>query len=488
MTYRDDAPHNPDPHHALVGEPQHPGDALMVQSNGAPTTPLAIPATLAPPSHNVLRGGMDANTFLHALRRRWLLAVCMGTVVAVGAGIALWFIFPESSSATALFEVRNETESIVHDSMTRSTQDFDILKKTQLAYLKSKYVLTSALVNPGIASLSILAGHGDKEDWLQEHLVVDFPQNGEILSISLSGTPADDLVLLVDAVAAAYKKEVLGIEKSRKLTIKDLLERSLQNLQGEVKRKYEDYIDIAKGMGRHPGSEGQDPETQLLLQSITEDQKKVSDLTTALMQLQTDYIIEKNELNDPDLMDAMADEGLNQDPQLQMMKEQLVMARMQQLQAAGASKRGGGGHGASDSKMIDQLSRNIDQYSTLTKKKLIHDMETKPNLSLQQITGRFKTNASSLQQQLAMATKQLEQKKKDLEKRLEKSVELETRGEELKQLQQIANDMSIKLEGLDIDAEAPPRFARCNRPCRPKTSIWSSITPLRFWAPWPALR
>src|SRR3954471_24592254 len=184
--HRDDPSQTPEPHHALVSEPHHPGDALMVQSNGAPTTPLAITGTPLPAGQSVLRGGMDANTFLHAIRRRWVLAMGIGLVVAAVAAVGLWFGFPESSSATALFEVRQEKDSIVHDAVQRSTQDFEILKKTQLALLKSKFLLTSAIRDPGIASLSILAGERDKEEWLQEHLQVEFPQNGEILSISLT--------------------------------------------------------------------------------------------------------------------------------------------------------------------------------------------------------------------------------------------------------------------------------------------------------------
>ena len=39
-----------------------------------------------------------------------------------------------------------------------------------------------------------------------------------------------------------------------------------------------------------------------------------------------------------------------------------------------------------------------------------------------------------------------------------RTVELETRGEELKQLQTMANDMTIKLEALDIDLQVPPRI------------------------------
>src|SRR3954469_21424254 len=245
MTYRDDPPHRTDEHHALVAATHQPGDALAAQSNGAPPTSLIIPNTpVPPPGQDVLRGGMDANTFLHAMRRRWLLALCMGTVVAASAAIALWFIFPESSSATALFEVSNEQTGIFDISRNRTIQDFDILKKTQLAKLKSNYVLTAAVRNPGIASLSALAGESDPVEWLQENLTVDFPQNGEILSISLSGDElSEDLVRLVDAVANAYKVEVIGAERQRRLATRDLLTRNLEDLNNEIKRDMNEYLD-----------------------------------------------------------------------------------------------------------------------------------------------------------------------------------------------------------------------------------------------------
>src|SRR5262245_14045927 len=115
MMYRDDdqsGTHNPQ--QAMVGGTHPPGDALVaVQSNGAPTTQLAaVPALPSLASQDVLRGGMDANTFLHALRRRWILATCMGLVLAGATAIVLWILFPESSRATALFEVKNEEQSI----------------------------------------------------------------------------------------------------------------------------------------------------------------------------------------------------------------------------------------------------------------------------------------------------------------------------------------------------------------------------------------
>src|SRR6187549_2759573 len=102
--HRDDPSQKPEPNHALVSEPHHAGDALMVQSHEAANHPLAITGSPLQSAPNVLRGGMDANTFMHSLRRKWMLALGMGLVVGAITAIALWFIFPESSSATALFE------------------------------------------------------------------------------------------------------------------------------------------------------------------------------------------------------------------------------------------------------------------------------------------------------------------------------------------------------------------------------------------------
>ena len=195
---------------------------------------------------------MDANTFLHALRRRWLLALCMGLVVGGASAVALWYYFPESSSATALFQVANEEESLIFNTMPKTLASFDVLKKTQLALLKSNFVLTAAIRPADISSLSVLAGEKDQVEWLQDNLVVDFPQNGEILSISLSDDNeySDDLKHLVNAVAKAYNEEVIEKERTRRLTNRDLLARNLEDLNVKIKRKMEEFLDIARESGK----------------------------------------------------------------------------------------------------------------------------------------------------------------------------------------------------------------------------------------------
>jgi succinoglycan biosynthesis transport protein ExoP len=293
-----------------------------------------------------------------ARRRRWPRIAAFLLLVALMIGAIVWEVRPKTITATALFEVRRVIPSLAGDrpEQSRSQSDYEILKKTQVALLKSKFLLTSALRDPHIGGSPVFAGVIDPEEWLKDHLDVDYPENGELLAISIRGpaSQANDLRLVVDAVAEAYVKEVISKEKLRKLTIRDMLEHSLQNLNAEIKRKYEDYLDIAKGMGKP--TDGNEFQRQL-------DLKRMDRIDEELAQLE---------------------------------REQLKIEN-------GGDKK--------DSKFV---AARIEQ---------------------------LRKRQTELQKEVQIHT--------------EKSVVLETQGEELKQLQQIANDMCVKLEKMDVDAQLP---------------------------------
>ena len=213
---------------------------------------------------------MDANTFLHALRRRWLLAAVHGLVMAGGGAIALWFMFPASSSATALFKVAAKQESILIDSSRSNPQSFETLKKTQLALLKSDFVLTSAIRKPGIASLSVLAGEPDAVEWLQENLEVEFParrrdsQHHARPATSRSPRPGD----LGRCRRQGLRRRSSYARETTQARTRDLLARSLETSRTKSGDKWEEYIDIAREADR-PQASVTDAETDLLLREIS---------------------------------------------------------------------------------------------------------------------------------------------------------------------------------------------------------------------------
>ena len=69
--------------------------------------------------------------------------------------------------------------------------------------------------------------------------------------------------------------------------------------------------------------------------------------------------------------------------------------------------------------------------------------------------GNDATKVKAIEQRIA----QLRERQADLEKKLtsqaEKPIDLQTRHDELEQLQRTANEMSTKLEKLDINASSP---------------------------------
>jgi hypothetical protein len=295
------------------------------------------------------------------LRLRFSLLALLILVTLICVGLA-WLVQPNLVVATALFQVESVNPTLIGDDtrQLRDEQEFEIVKKSQIALLKSYFVLNSALRNPGISGLPIFRSQKDPVAWLQDHLEADFPQYGEILAISLRGPEAQakDLVQIVDAVANAYRNEVIYEGKQRSLASRDMLARSLENLKIEMVRKWEQYLDIAREVDHLESGSGK------VQQEL--DLKRLDRVETEIMRLENE-----------------------------------------QLQA---EIGGGAENGSAIEKRIEQLhKRQAELERTITA-------------------------------------------------RAEQSVELTARKRELYQLERIADEMAIKLEKMDIEANAPERI------------------------------
>jgi hypothetical protein len=217
------------------------------------------------------------------LRLRFSLLALLIFVTLICFGLA-WLVQPTLVEATALFHVDRVKPTLLGDEtrQSRDEQNFEIVKKTQIALLKSYFVLNAALRSPGVSGMPILRSQMDPVEWLQEHLEVEFPENAEILAIRLRGpeAQAQDLAQIVDAVAKAYRDEVIYAGKQRRLASRDLLARSLESLNKEIARKFEQYLDIAREADRLEGGSGK------VLQEL--DIKRLDRVETEIMRLENE--------------------------------------------------------------------------------------------------------------------------------------------------------------------------------------------------------
>ncbi|MEX2112928.1 MAG: polysaccharide biosynthesis tyrosine autokinase [Pirellulales bacterium] len=464
MTYRDDhespAPNSP---HAMVGG-QYSQAALVPQTNGQPPAVIYPTNYNAGPATDVLRGGMDANSFANCLRRCWLLVLCMGSVMALTTAGILWFVFPETSLATALFNVSSEKQTLLGDARVTPTKDFEILQRTQLAYLKSYFVIQAALRGPGMEALGVLAGEPDKVQWLIDELTPSFLNNSEMLSITLSGESQDseDLRKLIDAVSDAYLKEVVFEEDQRRLVIRDALSRSYTSLTSEIHNKLEAQNLLAEELD-YVDSRQRDPESELLMRELGEAAKSKGELEGKLAEVQTNYLVIEQQLKDPSAIDAMVDEMLAEDPNMSMMNQELMELQYHLSSQTGTMKRGRSKEADRLQQQINAKQQQIAQYRATMKGQMSGQEKSKPNQQLLSVRKEFQIRAGVLQQQLAALTKTMTEKSEKLNEKSRKSVELEVGQAELEQLQEIAGDMSIKLEQYDVEAVAPARIRRIQK-------------------------
>jgi capsular exopolysaccharide synthesis family protein len=350
------------------------------------------------------------------------------------------------------------------DQRSQSSKDFEILQRTQLAYLKSYFVIQSALRAPGMEALGVLAGEPDKVKWLMDELVPTFQQNSEILSISLAGDTkeSEDLRLLVDAVSDAYLNEVVFEEEQRRLVVKDALQRSFSTLQNEIRSKMDIQLALQEDLGISD-SRQRDPETEILMREVAEAAKTRGELEGKLAEVQTSYMVAEQQMKDPMAIDMMVEEMMSGDPNMDMMQQELMMLNYQLNQQQTTMKRGRSREGDRLQAQINAKQQAIAQYKEQMKRSIAGQEKSKPNQQLQFLRKEFQIRAGMFQQQIANIEKSITEKRELLDKKSQQSVELQVGEAELEQLREIAADMNLKLEQFDIENVAPDRIRRIQK-------------------------
>jgi len=86
--------------------------------------------------------------------------------------------------------------------------------RAQLALVRSRPVLHSALSDPNVARLPGVAAAADPVEWLERHLSADFVAP-EVLRLSVRSADAKEALVLVTAVRDAFLREIVNRKNGR---------------------------------------------------------------------------------------------------------------------------------------------------------------------------------------------------------------------------------------------------------------------------------
>ncbi|MEX2169565.1 MAG: polysaccharide biosynthesis tyrosine autokinase [Pirellulales bacterium] len=458
----------PETNQAMVQVPPS-GHSLTASSNGfAGAHPLGASFARAP---EVVSGGMDRSWFIHSLRRRWLLALLMGLLMGSFAAAALFWVFPVSSSAVALYQV-DSTEPFVIDP-SRSSTHFDTFKATQLAALRSYFVLNTALAEPGVQDLRAVDAVDEKDQvqWLSDRLVASFPQNAEYLQIMISGSePPEELRKLVEAVTKAYEFEVVQAERRKKGATQEVLQEAHRTISEKITGLTDRYIQLAKDL-KAPVADTLDSQTKLMMNDVLELAKRKATAEAELLAVQTDFAVMQQMSKNPAIIEAQIEEAMKSDPKIAMLQQEINTRDYWIMTLGSATKRASSPQIKAYEREKASMQQQVAQYRQEMKQSMMNQQKSAPNPQMQVATTNFQTRATILTQQLKALEQELEKQKEELATRGEISVDLMVREAELDQLKDVQRDIQSRREALAVELSSKQERVTLAQPAQSREYI-----------------
>ncbi|MBL8798793.1 MAG: polysaccharide biosynthesis tyrosine autokinase, partial [Planctomycetia bacterium] len=404
----------------------------------------------------------DAQALLLALRRRWLLACCVGALGAFTAALGAWLFVPAPKPvAQALLHV-DATQPWVAYHRPESRADFQNYQRTQIALVKSRFVLNAALRHPEVAALPLVRERLDPVVWLQKELLVDFSVAPEILRVGLTGHAPDEMTVVVGKVARAYLDEVVKREDGKRRERHDKLKEIHERYQENLRAKRRTLRDLVENVGSG------DPNTLAIKQRLAQEQlaqstRELSQLESDLRRMQTELGVRQNFPDAPGdvvLTEADLDDLMRKDPTLERLQQRRAQLEQDILEALRVAARG------EDERAVQLLRGELVKTEALIEQRR---REARP-LFIAQVQNRILRNHQGSVTTLGERLKVFEELRKNLVKDIDRlsqeartlnkgSLDIETYKQEIAQAEDTAKKVATELEAMTVEFKAVARIS-----------------------------
>lgn len=220
-------------------------------------------------------------------RRKWILPLLLGVFSAAGATAAIYLAAPIQGpgEVTAAIRLAQQPPVVLFERPPDRDVDsqFENFKRTQTALLRSKFVLNPALRKPEVRNLPLVKEQTEPVDWLSKALRIEFPEDAEVMHVTLAGNDPAGQAAIVNAVTEAYMNEVVGTERQRD---KERVVR-LGEIRVDLRRRVGEKRNALSKLTRRSGwirRESEDLQRQLALDRLRYYSTWLSELDRALIE------------------------------------------------------------------------------------------------------------------------------------------------------------------------------------------------------------
>ena len=447
-----------------VSGSSHTNGALTTLESHAPLVPALNWFQGSPPRPEILSAKANPLELLHAVRRRWPLALGAGMAVGSIAAVLVWVLVPVKYEAFSLLKISGRAPAVLKEN-AEAGEVFEIYKRTQKQLLTSGLVLQAVVNQREIATLQTYKEHYDDPiSWLKEQLIVDYPDDSEILRVALKARKSADAIKIVNEVVKSYLKEIVG--KARD----DRIKREAK-LQEAWELKTKDYADKSKALyqlkivHKISSTEAAQVKRKLAMDELNEAIFHRSQLANQLASNRMEIAIMKARKENPD--DSRPDHAiemeLSKDSEIVQSKKMLAAAKRFLTAEINRSAKPDAPHIRTLRKEVEKFEEELEEQKATLRATLIETYADGPSngsgshpqsmtLPLLEKTREF------LEETIATANKEVEDVGEKLKQLDSFSDQVEAKEEELHSLRKHVFDLRAQVDRASVEKLAEERI------------------------------
>lgn len=252
--------------------------------------------------------GALVSACLHSLRRRWLAGTALGALFGVLAGLGAWKLQSPEYTATAMLRIDAHRAPLLFETADQAVRfNFDLYKNTQRQLLLSPFVLNNALREDEIRKLSLVQEQIDPTAWLQTELKVAFPDDAEIMTVSLTASDGAAAERIVNAVVQSYMEDVVLEEHKDRHKRLENLQRVYVEAEHKARSKRADLGTLVEALGTGD-KDSLSLQQQTTIQQYALMRNELTRIQFQLMRAEAEGALGQQEPPEPGADESSADE------------------------------------------------------------------------------------------------------------------------------------------------------------------------------------
>ena len=315
--------------------------------------------------------------------------------------------------------------------------------------------------------LSVIKEHNDDPvSWLKGELLLDYPNDAEILRVAVKGKKKDEMIKIVEALVKKYMSEIVGEEKSRRAMHEQNIEKQFRILSEEY-TKARSVLETQKKVRGTDTTESARIKKRLADERVWGALKSRDDLEHQISETKIEIAELKARNEEPDsskVPDAMVEHELSKDPVVYELNRRLADAKHGLARYMALAKNPAKSPTVRDlNKEINQIEQAIDEHKAEQRPRVVEMLAAKDVLegdprSRATTVPMLEKRLAHLEEELTNCEDAITEHAKAFENLRVAASDLETEEEYLRTRKEVMNELTQKLDRSRVEKFAQDRI------------------------------